>query len=50
LFLLEKRDEPRIKLKIVRLDGGLTMLEGTKVGSGIAKSRKGVVARYMMPF
>ena len=35
--------------KLFALMGGLTMLEGMELGSGIAKSRKGMIAGSMMP-
>jgi len=39
---------PRLNWKLFASMGGLTMLEGTELGPGIAKPRKGVVSGYIM--
>jgi len=48
LLLLKKSDEAHIELEVVRLNWGLTMLEGMAFGSRIVKSLDGVVVASML--
>jgi len=48
LLLLEKSDDPRIELKVVRLDRGSHKPRWKELGPCIAKSPKGVVTGSMM--
>ena len=48
LHLWKKVISPELNWKLFASMGGLTMLEGRELGSGVAKSRKGVVSGSIM--